>query len=301
MTRRTQQLHGVGSAPYLGLRRGPSPPRAWPADGAAKPVDVASQHRTNCDTWEHQTADCSASTVVVHPRGRSSFDPYHATGPPVYQTATFGQPSATKAGEYDYTRSGNPTRSLLEAHCARLEQADRAFAFASGMAAIAALLRLCPVGSTIIAGDDLYGGSSRLLSRVAPTAGLTVVNVDTTNPETVKAACAAAVAGGGGVGLVLLESPTNPRMQVSSAAPGWIRCLVQCRHQRGGAPRSVRLPLAPQPPTATPLVVCRYVTWPPAPPQCAPPPPQPLLRWIIRWPLFSTACPFTRKWEQISA
>jgi cystathionine beta-lyase len=68
-------------------------------------------------------------------------DPYGAIAPPIYQTATFRQPSALEFGEYDYTRSGNPTRTLLEQQLATLEEGKHACAFASGMAAITALVR----------------------------------------------------------------------------------------------------------------------------------------------------------------
>ena len=78
------------------------------------------------------------------------------------------------AGPYDYTRSGNPTRHMLEEQMADLEGATRAFAFTSGMAALTVAMRLVPSGGHIVTGDDIYGGTSRLLSRVAPAAGITV-------------------------------------------------------------------------------------------------------------------------------
>ncbi|KAJ0014521.1 hypothetical protein Pint_20078 [Pistacia integerrima] len=104
----------------------------------------------------------------------SKFDPYDAMSIPLYQTATFKQPSATENGPYDYTRSGNPTRDALESLLAKLDKADRAFCFTSGMAALAAVSHLVENGEEIVAGDDLYGGSDRLLSRVTPKAGIVV-------------------------------------------------------------------------------------------------------------------------------
>src|SRR3954451_21365600 len=86
-------------------------------------------------------------------------DRYGAIAPPIYQTATFQQPTATEFGEFDYTRSGNPTRALLEQQLASLENANYASAFASGMAALAALTRIVRSGEEIIAGNDLYGGT----------------------------------------------------------------------------------------------------------------------------------------------
>jgi cystathionine beta-lyase len=143
----------------------------------------------------------------------SGADPHGASMPPIYQTATFSQPGATTMGEYDYSRSGNPTRTVLERQVAALEGGDRALAFASGMAALAAVLRLAASGEHVVAGDDLYGGTSRLLSRVAPVAGVDVSFVDTCNVGAVTAALRPGV-----TKLVMLESPTNPRMQVCDVA-----------------------------------------------------------------------------------
>ncbi len=91
------------------------------------------------------------------------------------------QLSATECGQYDYSRSGNPTRTQLEAQIADLEAATRSFAFVSGMAALSAVLRTISCGDHIVAGDDLYGGTSRLLAQVAPNLGLEVTHVDTTD------------------------------------------------------------------------------------------------------------------------
>ena len=91
--------------------------------------------------------------------------------------------SATECGPYDYSRSGNPTRALLEAQIADLEGAARSFGFVSGMAALSAVLRVAAAGDHIVAGDDLYGGTSRLLAQVAPNLGLQVSHVDTTDIE----------------------------------------------------------------------------------------------------------------------
>lgn len=93
------------------------------------------------------------------------------------------QVSATECGPYDYTRSGNPTRAELEVQLADLERACRSFAFVSGMAALSAVLRTVCAGDHIVAGDDLYGGTSRLLAQVAPNLGLQVTHVDTTDVE----------------------------------------------------------------------------------------------------------------------
>jgi cystathionine beta-lyase len=137
-------------------------------------------------------------------------DPYGATVPPIYQTATFAQPTATDFGEYDYTRTANPTRSLLQEQIAALEGGHHALAFASGMAAIAALTRLAEAGEEILAGDDLYGGTVRLLSQVAPRQGIAVRYVDPTDPAEVEAAI------GPRTRLLLVETPSNPLLRVAS-------------------------------------------------------------------------------------
>lgn len=128
---------------------------------------------------------------------------------PLYQTATFEQPGAEELGTYDYSRSGNPTRTVLEDLLAELEGGSRTFAFASGMAAVNAVIRLVSAGEAIVAGDDLYGGSYRLLAGAAERQGIEVRWVDTTDPAAVAEAL------DDGVRLVLLETPSNPLLKVS--------------------------------------------------------------------------------------
>src|SRR6478672_10474074 len=115
-------------------------------------------------------------------------DVHGAFVPPIYQTATFEQPTATEFGEYDYTRSGNATRSVLEQQLANLEDAKYASAFASGMAALTALTRLVRPGEEIIAGADLYGGTVRLLESISANQNVTVRYVDTSDVESVRRA-----------------------------------------------------------------------------------------------------------------
>ncbi|KAF8733036.1 hypothetical protein HU200_015394 [Digitaria exilis] len=105
------------------------------------------------------------SVATILTSFENSFDMYGALSTPLYQTATFKQPSATDYGAYDYTRSGNPTRDVLQSLMAKLEKADQAFCFTSGMAALAAVTHLIQAGQEIVAGEDIYGGSDRLLSQ----------------------------------------------------------------------------------------------------------------------------------------
>lgn len=141
-------------------------------------------------------------------RAFSEDDPYGAVAPPIYQTATFRQPSAVEFGEYDYSRTANPTRKLVEQQIAALEGGRFGSAFASGLAAIAAVTRLVQAGEEILAGDDLYGGTTRLLARVAPRQGIRVRWVDATNPAEVEAAI------GPDTRLLLVETPTNPLLRI---------------------------------------------------------------------------------------
>ncbi|KAJ8534209.1 hypothetical protein K7X08_007533 [Anisodus acutangulus] len=162
----------------------------------------------------------SVSTMVMN--FGNEFDPYGALSTPLYQTSTFKQPSATENGQYDYTRSGNPTRDVLEKLLAELEKADRAFCFTSGMAALAAVTRLVQAGEEIVAGDDIYGGSDRLLSKVVPKAGIVVKRVDCTNLDEVASVIKPSTK------LVWLESPTNPRQQICD-----IRKIAKMAHAHG--------------------------------------------------------------------
>jgi cystathionine beta-lyase len=160
-----------------------------------------------------------ATTCVQLP---PSDDPYGASAPPIYQTATFRQPGATEFGEYDYSRTANPTRALAERQIAALEGGAFACAFGSGMAALVAVTRLVRSGEEILAGNDLYGGTVRLLSRVAPGLGVRVRHVDTTDPAAVKAAISPETR------LLLVETPTNPLLRIAD-----LTRLAEIAHARG--------------------------------------------------------------------
>ncbi len=147
------------------------------------------------------------STLCVHqPMGS---DPHGAVAPPIYQTATFRQPTATEFGEYDYTRTANPTRALLEGQLAALEGGGFAVAYASGMAALTALTRLVGQGEEIIAGDDLYGGTVRLLEQVLPRVGVVVRYADAADLDSLRRELTPRTR------LILVETPTNPLLRVA--------------------------------------------------------------------------------------
>jgi cystathionine beta-lyase len=149
-------------------------------------------------------------------------DPYRPMATPIYQTATFEQEHADSFGEYDYSRSGNPTRRVLEDHMAALEGGFRGFAFSSGMTAIATVTRLLKAGDEIVADWDLYGGASRLFDRVVRRAGVTVRPVDGTDIEAVRAAMRPSTR------MLYVESPTNPLLRVLD-----LRALAGVAQDRG--------------------------------------------------------------------
>ncbi|KIW06034.1 cystathionine beta-lyase [Verruconis gallopava] len=146
------------------------------------------------------------ATELVFTEGN---DQYNASSVPIYQSATFKQTSADgSGGEYDYTRSGNPTRTHLERHLAKIMNAQRALVVSSGMAAMDVISRLLRPGDEVVAGDDLYGGTNRLLKYLSTNGGIIVHHVDTTNPDKVKAVLSEKTA------MVFLETPTNPLIKI---------------------------------------------------------------------------------------
>ena len=128
---------------------------------------------------------------------------------PIYQTSTFVQEAPGVNKGFDYARSNNPTRAVLENLAARLENGDTACAFGSGLAAIDAVVKLLQSGDEIIAVDDIYGGAFRLFEQVYKKFGIKVRYVDTSDPEKVSLAISPKTK------LIWLESPTNPTLKIS--------------------------------------------------------------------------------------
>ena len=133
-----------------------------------------------------------------------------AVNVPVYQTSTYAQTSPGTAKGFVYSRTGNPTRAALEKALGRLEGGAGALAFGSGLAATSALLMAYPSGSRIVAGDDLYAGTWRLL-QVARSHGVEVEFIDTSDLANVRRALAAERR----TDLLYLETPTNPLLKVT--------------------------------------------------------------------------------------
>ncbi|MCG6203443.1 PLP-dependent aspartate aminotransferase family protein [Rhodopseudomonas sp. HC1] len=149
------------------------------------------------------------NTRAVH--GGQQFDP--ATGAvttPIYATSTFAQSAPGVHKGYEYARSQNPTRAAFEAAIADAERGIAGFAFASGLAAEAALLELAEQGSHVVASDDLYGGSWRLFHRVRSySAGLTITHVDPANLDALRAALRPNTA------FIWIETPSNPTLRLA--------------------------------------------------------------------------------------
>ena len=143
---------------------------------------------------------------------RAGISPDPTTGsilPPIYETATYVLPEVGRDLGFDYTRSSNPTRQVLEDNLAAIENGKYAISFASGMSAVDACFKLFSSGDHIVCGDDVYGGVTRLLDNVIVQQGLSVSYVDTTNADVVRAAITPATR------MLWIETPTNPLLKVS--------------------------------------------------------------------------------------
>ena len=151
-------------------------------------------------------------TRVIH-AGQAPDPSTGAIMPPIYATSTYVQQSPGVHKGLDYGRSHNPTRWALERCVADLESGAQAFAFASGMAAIATVLELVDAGAHVVAGDDLYGGTYRLFERVRRrSAGQDFAFVDLARPGALAAALRPETA------LVWVETPSNPLLKLADLA-----------------------------------------------------------------------------------
>jgi cystathionine beta-lyase/cystathionine gamma-synthase len=165
--------------------------------------------------------DARFSTVCIH----AGQEPDPATGAiitPIYQTSTYvqdglGQPHAG----FEYGRTQNPTRMALERNIAAIEAGTAAFAFASGMAAIDALLTRLESGDHVLVSDNTYGGTFRLFERVRRKFGLDFTYVDTSKPELVEPAIKP------NTKYLFVETPTNPMLHITD-----IQCVSSIAHRK---------------------------------------------------------------------
>jgi len=151
------------------------------------------------------------ATKAIHV-GQGADPATGATIVPIYQTSTYTQDRVGEHRGYDYSRTINPTRVALEAQLASLESAEYASAFASGMAATAAVLNLLSAGDHAVVTDDLYGGTYRLFSKVLSRYGLEFTYVDMSDIDAVRAAIRP------NTKLFWIETPTNPMLKLVDIA-----------------------------------------------------------------------------------
>jgi len=137
-----------------------------------------------------------------------------AVSVPIYQTSTYKQEALGKNSGYEYSRTGNPTREAVEKLIADLEGGYRGFAFASGLAAISAVLMLFKRGNKIILSRNVYGGTFRLVDKIFKNFNLEYELVDTSNLEKVKES----LNRNQNVKAIFIETPTNPLMTITDIA-----------------------------------------------------------------------------------
>jgi cystathionine beta-lyase/cystathionine gamma-synthase len=161
------------------------------------------------------------STIAIH----AGNEPDSATGAvsvPIYQTSTYAQEALGKNKGYEYARTQNPTRSALEKNIAALEGAKYGYAFASGMSATDAVLKLVKAGEHVVLGDNTYGGTYRLFARVLANYGVEFDLCDTSDATNLEKAIKP------NTKMVFVETPTNPVMTVTD-----LRAVSEIAHAHG--------------------------------------------------------------------
>ena len=159
-------------------------------------------------------------TKAIH-AGQEPEPAYGSVNVPIYQTSTYAQEAVGKHKGYDYARTGNPTRTALQSALSALEEGYGALCFSSGMAAEATFFQLLQPGDHVIVGDDVYGGTYRLLARVlTDSMGITFDTVDLTDLSAVRKAVRPETK------VVWAETPTNPLLKIVDVA-----AVAQIAHQ----------------------------------------------------------------------
>jgi cystathionine beta-lyase/cystathionine gamma-synthase len=162
-------------------------------------------HSKNNKNWRF-------ATKAIH----AGFHADPATGavmPPIYLSSTFAQKSpGVPYSHYEYARTQNPTRDILQECLAVLEKGKYGICFSSGCAAFACLLQALPAGSHVILSDDVYGGTLRILARVFNTQGITFTQCDMTNIDNLQSALTA------NTHLIWIETPSNPLLKIIDIA-----------------------------------------------------------------------------------
>ena len=163
------------------------------------------------------------STRAVH-AGQKPDPRTGSVAVPIYQTSTYVQERLGETAEFEYARVQNPTRQALEEQVASLEGGLSAYAFASGMSAIAALMTLLKTGEHAVLSQNVYGGTYRLLSRILERYGLSFSWVNTSDLNAIEEAMRPETR------LVYIETPTNPAMEITDIA-----AVAELAHARGAA------------------------------------------------------------------
>jgi cystathionine beta-lyase/cystathionine gamma-synthase len=166
-------------------------------------------------------------TLAIH-AGQAPDPATGAVMTPIYQTSTYVQQGVGEHKGYEYARTGNPTRTALEACLAALEAAEFGLAFASGMAAIDTLLKLLNPGDQVLAGNDVYGGTFRLFDKQYQKYGIEFSYVETADLDAVRRGLRP------NTRFVWLETPTNPRLKLAD-----IRAVSEIAHRHNPAIRVV--------------------------------------------------------------
>ncbi|MCP9493060.1 MAG: cystathionine gamma-synthase [Pyrinomonadaceae bacterium MAG19_C2-C3] len=161
------------------------------------------------------------STIAIH-AGNEPDPTTGAVSVPIYQTSTYAQDGLGQHKGFEYARTQNPTRFAVERNIAALETAKHGFAFASGMAAIDAVMRLVKAGDHVVVSDNTYGGTYRLFSRILANYGIEFSYVDTSDAANVEQAMKA------NTRMVYVETPTNPVMLVTD-----LQAVSDIAHARG--------------------------------------------------------------------
>ncbi len=151
------------------------------------------------------------STRAVH-AGQRPDDATGAIMTPIFQTSTYVQPKLGEHKGFEYARTRNPTRDALERNIAALEGATHGFAFGSGMAATGVVLKLLSAGDHIISGENVYGGTHRMMTQIFERLGLTFTFVDARDTANVERAITPATK------MLFVETPTNPMMRLADLA-----------------------------------------------------------------------------------
>ncbi len=151
------------------------------------------------------------ATRAIH-AGQAPDPTTGAIMPPIYQTSTYVQDGLGRHRGFEYARTRNPTRDALECNVAALEGGRHGLAWASGLAATDAILKLLSAGDHVVCGENVYGGTHRLMQQIFARLGLAFSFVDTRDPETIDRACTPATR------MLFVETPTNPMMRLTDLA-----------------------------------------------------------------------------------